>query len=183
MEGGLPEERVLVARVAATGDHAAFAALVRRHQSAIRGLLRRLCAGDAATADDIAQEVFMQAYRRMPTFRGDARLSSWLYRIAYNAFVSHRRKRRPEGENLDALQDHPAPSGPSMIARHDVHRAFAVLREEERAALSLTFGAELTHEEAAEILGWPLGTLKTHVNRGKAKLKKRLAAWKAEATA
>jgi RNA polymerase sigma-70 factor (ECF subfamily) len=56
-------------------------------------------------------------------------------------------------------------------ARHDLSRAFGILREEERAALALAYGQDLTHEEAADILGWPLGTLKTHVARGKERLR------------
>ena len=166
------DDAALIARVLATGDRAAFGALVRRHQSAVRGLLRRLCAGDDATADDLAQEVFLKAYRHLHRFRGDARLSSWLYRIAYTTFISHARARRaPE---VPA----PAPTpGPPTLARHDLNRAFEHLRPEERAALALTYAQDLTHEEAAQILGWPVGTLKTHVHRGKEKLRRYLGAW------
>ena len=171
----------MVARVVVDGDPRAFDVLVRKHQSAVRSLLRRLCAGDVATADDLAQETFLRAYRKLPAFRGDSKLSSWLYRIAYNVFLSHRRKRsQREEESLEALDGEAAPSAPSSLARHDVNRAFEVLRDEERAVLSLTYGRELTQEEAAEILSMPLGTLKTHATRAKAKLKKRLAAWKTE---
>jgi RNA polymerase sigma-70 factor (ECF subfamily) len=166
-------DAALVARVLADDDRRAFAELVRRHQAAVRTLLRRLCAGDAARADDLAQETFLLAYRKLSTFRGDARLSTWLHRIAFNVWSAAAR-RRP-----DAAPPAPAPAAPAaeaVHARHDLARAFAVLRSEERAALALAYGEELTHEEAADILGWPLGTLKTHVSRGKEKLRRFLAA-------
>lgn len=178
------EDADLIARVVATGDHHAFSVLVRRHQSAVRSLLRRLCAGDHATADDLAQEVFLRAYQNLGGFRQDAKLSSWLYRIAYNTFLAHRRRPSRVEQSQEAMEDGPAPSGPSTIARHDVNRAFEHLREEERAALALTYGRDLSHGEAAEILGWPVGTLKTHVRQGKEKLRARLSAWSGkEATA
>jgi len=165
-------DATLVARVLAGDDRRAFAELVRRHQAAIRTLLRRLCAGDAARADDLAQEAFLRAYRRLATFRGEARFGTWLHRVAWNAWLSEAR-RRPA-----AAPDPPdPPDDPALLraeARHDLSRAFAVLREEERAALALAYGQGLTHEEAAEILGWPLGTLKTHLARGKERLRRHL---------
>ncbi len=74
----------LVARALAADDRRAFAEMVRRHQSAVRTLLRRLCRGDAALADDLAQETFVKAWRGLAGFRGGARLSTWLHRIAWN---------------------------------------------------------------------------------------------------
>lgn len=171
------EDKDLIARVVESGDHHAFSVLVRRHQSPVRALLRRLCAGDHATADDLAQEVFIRAYDNLHQFRADAKLGSWLYRIAYNTFLAHRRSPARAEEPTDVVEDGLAQSGPSTLARHDVHRAFEHLRDEERAALALTFGRDLSHQEAAEILGWPLGTLKNHVRTGKEKLRTLLSAW------
>lgn len=164
-----PTDEALVARVIAGDDRRAFAELVRRHQGAIRTLLRRLSAGDTARADDLAQETFLRAYRRLGTFRGEARFGTWLARLAYNAHASEARRRHDPGPAPD--EGAAAPLARAEAA-HDLARAFAVLREEERAALALAYGAELTHEEAAAILGWPLGTLKTHVLRGKEKLRR-----------
>jgi RNA polymerase sigma factor (sigma-70 family) len=162
-------DTALIVRVLETDDRHAFAELVRRHQSAVRALLRRL-SGDAALADDLAQETFLSAYRALAQFRGGARFSSWLYRIAYNAFVAHARK-------ATAVHEAPAASTTAMeqvLHRHDLSRALDALRPEERAAISLTYGQDVTHEEAAEILKVPLGTLKTHVLRAKDKLRARL---------
>jgi RNA polymerase sigma-70 factor (ECF subfamily) len=170
MTGPADSDTALVARVLAGDDRRAFGELVHRHQSAIRTLLRRLCAGDAARADDLAQETFLRAHRRLSSWRGQARLGTWLHRIAWNVFLSEsRRAPAPEPPPPD-----PVPNLERVEARHDLARAFSVLREEERAALALAYGADLTHEEAAGILGWPLGTLKTHLARGKEKLRRHL---------
>jgi RNA polymerase sigma factor (sigma-70 family) len=159
----------LVARALERDDRHAFAELVRRHQSAVRGLLRKL-SGDAALADDLAQETFVRAWKSLQQYQGGARLSSWLYRIAYNAFASNaRRAPMPEA---------PAPAAVTMdavVARHDLSRAMSRLKPEERTALALTYGQDITHEEAALILQWPLGTLKTHVLRGKNKLREEMS--------
>lgn len=167
----MADDAELVARVLAEDDRRAFGELVRRHQSMVRGLLRRLCAGDAARADDLAQETFLAAYRKLGTWRGGARLSTWLCAIAYRAWLSQaRRARQPEPPEAE-----PAPSAAeAAVDRHDLLRALGALREEERAALALAYGEELTHQEAAEILRCPVGTLKTHILRGKEKLRKLL---------
>ncbi|HTN52394.1 MAG TPA: sigma-70 family RNA polymerase sigma factor [Anaeromyxobacter sp.] len=169
----MADDTELVARVLASDDRRAFAELVRRHQSMVRGLLRRLCAGDAARADDLAQETFLRAYRGLHSWRGDTRLSTWLCAIAFNGWRSLAR-RAPE-----PLPPEPVPQRPGAEAcadRLDLLRALATLREEERSALALAYGQELTHEEAAEILRCPVGTLKTHILRGKEKLRRLLLA-------
>jgi RNA polymerase sigma factor (sigma-70 family) len=76
----------LVARVLVDDDQNAFGELVRRHQTKVRGLLRQLTRTDVALADDLAQETFLRAYKHIRSFRGEARFSTWLYRIAYNCF-------------------------------------------------------------------------------------------------
>jgi RNA polymerase sigma-70 factor (ECF subfamily) len=158
----------LVVRVVTHDDRNAFAELVRRNQSDVRRLLRRMT-GDDGLADDLAQETFVRAWRALPQFRGGARLSSWLYRIAYNTFLAQARKTVPE----PVAPDTEVTMEP-VLMRHDLTRALATLRPEERAALALTVSEQVTHEEAAQILDVPLGTLKTHVLRAKEKLRARL---------
>jgi RNA polymerase sigma factor (sigma-70 family) len=166
-----PSDTELVARVLAEDDRRAFAELVRRHQSSVRGLLRRLAAGDSALADDLAQQVFMTAWKKLGSWRGGAKLSTWLYRIAWNSWASQARRappvEPPPPEPVRATDD-------AVLDRRDLSRALAQLRPEERAALAVTYGQDLTHEEAAEVLGCPLGTLKTNVLRGKEKLRRLL---------
>src|SRR6185295_9792302 len=84
----------LVARVLVNDDQHAFGELVRRHQSSVRGLLRQLTRSDLTLADDLAQEAFVRAYKNIRSFRGEARFSTWLYRIAYNCFREDARKRQ-----------------------------------------------------------------------------------------
>lgn len=166
-----PSDAELCARVVSSDDRHAFAALVRRHQSAVRAVLRRLCAGDAALADDLSQETFVRAWRGLRSWRGGARFSTWLHRIAVNAWLSQARKAPPPAVLDPGVQE---PADGQVDARRDLERAFAFLRPEERIALSLAYAQDLTHEEAAEAAGWPVGTLKTHLLRGKEKLRQRL---------
>ncbi len=161
----------LIARVVARDDRHAFAELVRRHQSAVRRLLRRLT-GDAARADDLAQETFLKAYQGLAKYRGGGRFSTWLYTIAWHLFVSDVRRPRATPE---VATEHAASDSERIDARADLEKAMEVLRPEERAALALTYGQDVSHEEAAAILDCPLGTLKTHVARAKEKLRRRLA--------
>ena len=166
-----PSDAELAARVVANDDRNAFAALVRRHQSAVRSVLRRLCAGDAALADDLSQETFVRAWKGLRSWRGGARFSTWLHRIAVNAWLSQvRRAPAPVAEDPGTQ----APADGPVDARRDLERAFAILRPEERLALALAYAQDLTHEEAAEAAGWPVGTLKSHLLRGKEKLRRRL---------
>lgn len=182
----------LIARVVVQDDRHAFSELVRRHQSAVRAMLRRLTAGNHALADDLAQETFLLAYRNLRSFRQEAKFSTWLYRIATNAFFAHNRKRTEEllGDDTNALVEEE--SNPladvggdharSASLRIDMERALAVLSEGERAAIVQCYHNDLSHEEAAYVLGCPVGTVKTHILRAKQKLKTSLAAWAPERT-
>ncbi|MCX5730494.1 MAG: sigma-70 family RNA polymerase sigma factor [Deltaproteobacteria bacterium] len=167
-----PSDAELAARVVAADDRHAFAQLVRRHQSAVRSLLRRLCSGDAALADDLAQETFVRVWKGLRSWRGGARFSTWMHRIAVNVWLSQARRSAPPVP--DIAEAAPGRAG-AVEARRDLERAFAFLRPEERMALALAYAQDLTHEEAAEAAGWPLGTLKSHLLRGKEKLRQRLA--------
>jgi RNA polymerase sigma-70 factor (ECF subfamily) len=171
-----PADAELVLAVVVRDDREAFARLVRRHQSMVRSVLRRLARGDHGLADDLAQETFLLAWRNIRSFRYDARFSTWLYRIALNAWLSHARKRREV--LLDDPDDAPAPPPPEegipAADRIDLERALAELPDGERAAIAACYYADLTHEEAAEALGIPLGTVKTHILRAKARLRAKL---------
>ncbi|MEP7098893.1 MAG: sigma-70 family RNA polymerase sigma factor [Burkholderiales bacterium] len=174
------DERLWLARATA-GDRAAFAALVRLHQGRVRAQLRRLAGSDFALADDLAQESFVQAWLHLNEFRGDARFATWLYRIAYRRFLMHLRASADHTADapreVDEASHHPQPG---LSLRIDMDRALAQLPADERAALVHCYHLDLTHDEAAGVLGLPLGTLKSQVARGKARLAERLAAWAPE---
>lgn len=150
-------------------DAAAFSALVRQHQSALRGFLRRLTKGDHALADDLAQESFLEAWRKLGQFRGDSPFAAWLYAIAWSRFLmaARRRKLEPLGDE-EGEGFHPETAS---IAKLDLEKALTFLRAPERAALTLCFALGMPHEEAAAALAMPVGTLKSHVARGREKLK------------
>lgn len=169
----------LVARVLAGGDGEAFAELVRRHQPAIRRLLWRLASGNQAVADDLAQDTFLRAYRGLASYRGGS-FTAWLYRIAYNVFASAARGGKLDGPRPPDEDREGDAVAPSAALKLDLEAALARLRPEERAAVALTLGHDVTHEDAARILGWPLGTLKSHVARGRDKLMHMLSGWKDE---
>ncbi len=168
----------LVTRVLVDDDQHAFGELVRRHQSSVRGLLRQLTRTDAALADDLAQEAFVRAYRNIRSFRGEARFSTWLYRIAYNCFREHARRRKEfVGIDEEQLQDEHDPHVVDPGLRHDLMHALNLLPLHERTAVVLCCQNGLSHNEAARVLDIPLGTVKTNVLRGREKLKRTLAAW------
>ncbi|MFN2542145.1 MAG: RNA polymerase sigma factor [Chthoniobacterales bacterium] len=169
----------LVARVIVDEDQHAFGELVRRHQSSVRGLLRQLARTDTALADDLAQETFIRAYKNVRSFRGEARFSTWLYRIAYNCFREHARRRKElVGINEDQRLAEHDPQTTDAGLRHDLMHALTSLPLQERSAVLLCCQQGLSHDEASRVLDIPLGTLKTNVLRGREKLKKMLAAWK-----
>jgi RNA polymerase sigma-70 factor, ECF subfamily len=177
----------LIARVLVQDDRHAFSELVRRHQSAVRASLRKLTAGNHALSDDLAQETFLLAYRNLRSFRQQAKFSTWLYRIAYNAFLAERRKIKetqlPDEEQAEDAAfsgETPVPMARSVALSVDLERAMAGLSEGERAAIVQCYHNDLSHEEAAFVLGCPVGTVKTHILRAKQKLKARLGAWAPE---
>jgi RNA polymerase sigma-70 factor (ECF subfamily) len=168
----------LVARVLVDDDQHAFGELVRRHQSSVRGLLRQLTRTDTALADDLSQETFLRAYKNIRTFRGEARFSTWLYRIAYNCFRENARRRKElVGIDEQQLQSEHDPKVADPALKHDLMYALNLLPLPERSAVLLCCQNGLSHQEAARVLDIPLGTVKTNVLRGREKLKRSLAAW------
>lgn len=169
-------DSALVLAIVGHDDRNAFARLVGRHQSMVRSVLRRLTRGDHGLADDLAQETFLLAWRNLRSFRFDARFSTWLYRIAFNAWLTEVRKRREVllADEETAPGPEEGTQDPHAAERIDLERALAQLSDGERAAIAACYFADLTHEEAAEAIGIPLGTVKTHILRAKAKLRAKL---------
>jgi RNA polymerase sigma-70 factor (ECF subfamily) len=162
-------DRELVARVASSGEQAAFQQLVERHQAAIRGFLGRLLTGDHAAADDLAQESFLMAYRKMHTLKSTGSFVSWLHTIAYRQFLQHIRKHARQqvmAEPPDAGYD-PRQSVDAQIL---TRRLLRYVNDEERACLTLAYAAGMSHPEISDITDLPLGTVKSHIQRGKQKL-------------
>lgn len=155
-------------RRAAAGDVAAFGFLVRQHQSPLRGYLRRLTRGNHALADDLAQETFLEAHRKIAQFQGHGSFSGWLYAIAWSRFLMETRKRKLEP--LDDMDERIAQECDPGL-KLNLEKALALLRPPQRSALTLCFALGIPHEEAAEVMKVPLGSLKSHIARGREKLK------------
>ncbi|MFI4935649.1 MAG: RNA polymerase sigma factor [Caulobacterales bacterium] len=156
------------------GSQLAFQTLVERHQGAVRSFLRRAC-DSPEDADDIAQETFLAAWSSLWRYRGSASVRSWLCAIAWKKQLSLQRSRGRERARHERLEPVAAAScGASAEARLDLDAALASLPADQRAAVALCLGGEFSHAEAAEALGLPLGTIKSHVQRGRTKLIKAL---------
>jgi RNA polymerase sigma-70 factor (ECF subfamily) len=158
---------VTLAKAARSG--AAFEALVRRHQAPLRAFLIRMT-GDAALADDLAQEALIKAYRGLDGFRGGSSFRSWLFAIAMREAAMARRKnavRRMADAQSDETDAEAAPAEFSI----DLQRALLTLTAEERAAALLCDAAGFSHAEAASVMSAPLGTVKTLVARAREKLR------------
>jgi RNA polymerase sigma factor (sigma-70 family) len=166
---------VELSTLAATGERGAFGELVRRHGSAVRGLLRRMGA-QASEADDAAQDAFLVAFERITEFRGEGTFAGWVKRIAARTYLRRLQKERRLGAfaSEDPGQE-PGEAPPDTDAAIDLDGALKTLAVPERVCVTLCFGAGLSHAEAAEALNLPLGTVKSHVKRGLEKLRARLA--------
>ena len=159
----------LITRVIANKDSHAFTQLVKKYQQNIRQFLRRITAGDWALADDLAQDTFLLAYQNLATFRGEANFTTWLHRIAYNRFLKSRQKAYVSKETgeIDLNQ---------FEYKSDVEKDVLVeqlmkgLESNERICLTLSVSAGMSHQEIVNITDMPLGTVKSHINRGKQKM-------------
>jgi RNA polymerase sigma factor (sigma-70 family) len=165
------EDEALVRGVAA-GSEIAFNRLVDRHQQAVRTFLRRLLR-DEGEAEDVAQDTFLAVWRNAGAYRGKSSVRSWLCGIAFRKAQSLRRswfRRRVRDDAWQEVRDLETGAGLSHEEAFALQQALAQLPIEQRAALALCLGGEVSHAEAAEALGLPLGTVKSHIGRGRKKM-------------
>jgi RNA polymerase sigma-70 factor (ECF subfamily) len=164
-------EEARLLRLAREGDMRAYGRLVDAHQASVRAFLRRLV-GNHADADDLAQEAFARTWEVLNRFDGASALRTFICGVAYQYWRRARRAgiRRQAREDayagLEETQVEPARLAQKLALR----RVMEDLPEDQRAALALCLGQDFSHGEAAEVLGLPLGTVKSHVTRGRAKL-------------
>jgi RNA polymerase sigma factor (sigma-70 family) len=164
-------DEVLIRRVARSDDRQAFAVLVKRYQSELRGSLRRMCRGDEARADDLAQEAFIRAYRYLRGFKGNSSFRTWLYRIALNNFLNAEKRSLAESEKIRAYADVlPRAEDENLAVQRDVQRALNQLSEPQRLMIDLNLQRGFSHREIVDITGVPLGTVKSHLQRARARL-------------
>ena len=150
--------------------------MVRAHQGCIRNFLRRLTR-ETALADDLAQISFLKAYEQRGTLRDAKAAKSWLFQIAYRCFLDHYRKEARRRDLAGGHVEDEAPEAPEGL-KIDIEAAMNSLPTECRAVVILCLAHGMSHSEAAAATDLPLGTVKSHVSRGKDKLKTFLSAYK-----
>jgi len=150
--------------------------LIRRHQSQVRNFLRKLAA-DPSDADDLAQEAFLHAWDKLQTFSGRGSFIGWLLKVAYTTFLQSKRKSKRYAEILDEV-GHVAQLESRSYTQNsdevsDLDKLLAVLTEEERAIMVMSYACGLSHREIGEATGLPVGTIKSVIFRGKEKIRTR----------
>jgi RNA polymerase sigma-70 factor (ECF subfamily) len=159
----------LAPRRARSLDADGFVELLARSDVSHRRLAFRLL-GDRDRMDDVLQEAYARAFRALPSFRGDASLETWLYRIVYNACIDDLRRRKAHEElSLEEWDERGAPL-PAPEDRLDLAAALASLPAELRAVVLLVDAEGLSYAEAAHVLGAPAGTVASRLNRARAHL-------------
>jgi RNA polymerase sigma-70 factor (ECF subfamily) len=173
------DEHALIQRCR-SGDDAAFAQLVDRYKNLVYGLVYRLAA-DRSLVDDLAQDVFLKIHRGLPYFRGEARLSTWIFRIVQNVCFEARARRPPMVSLDEAPEGRPRidPGGPDgafsdLELRDRLEKAIAKLPEQYRFLIAAHYLKGVQYEALAESLDIPLGTVKTHLYRAKRRLRELL---------
>ena len=166
----------LVARCVAARDSGAYGELVRRHQSQVRGFLRRLTR-DIEFADDLAQDCFLHAWRKIEAYTGRGSFIGWLLKIAYTTFLQSARKSKRYDEILGEVGQQRTAVGSHVTVDPDevtdVDKFLAVLGEDERAVLLLSYAYGLSHREISTATGLPVGTVKSVIFRSKEKIRER----------
>jgi RNA polymerase sigma-70 factor (ECF subfamily) len=168
----LDEEQAWI-RSSQQGDHTAFEALIARHQRMIYSLTFRMT-GSVEEAEDLSQETFIHAFRQLAGYRGEAKFSSWLYRIAINLCLNWKKSSERDQQFLKAWSQE-QPDAPHHDSRtQQVQEALLKLKPKQRAAVILTTYDGLSHGEAARLLGCSETTVSWRIYSAKAKLKKLL---------
>jgi RNA polymerase sigma factor (sigma-70 family) len=172
---------VAVVVLAMNGDDTAYGELVRRRQDTIRQLLRRLTR-EPALADDLAQQAFVQAWKSIRTLKSPAAFGAWLRKLAVNCWLQHARVKKLEpalaGETLLADEALLGGQAVSTVAeRMDLDAALATLPPQARLCVVLAYSEGMSHAEISDATAMPIGTVKSHIARGAARLREILHAY------
>ncbi len=168
----------LAARIRA-GDETAFEELYRLHATRLYNLAYRM-AGSPTDADDLLQDIFLQAYRKVGSFRGESSMGTWLYRLGMNHCLDVLRSRQARmGQQTDSLDEEnaaPAVAAPAIgaVSRIDLERAIAKLPPACRAAFLLHDVEGFGHQEVGTILGISEGTSKSQVHKARLRIRQYL---------
>ncbi len=167
-----------IINLARTGDPRAFEELVHRRQSIIRNLMRRLC-NDVTLAEDLAQQVFLKVWQSIAQLSRVNAFDGWLKRIAINTWLQYLRKNDAMRNSLEFNDTvYVPPPGSNGSVAMDLDKALLVLPEQVRTCVVLAYHEGMSHPEISEAIELPLGTVKSHINRGAKKVTEMLAAYK-----
>lgn len=164
------DDKSLIARIVYADDQHAFTTLVRKYQDPIRQFLRRLTAGERAMADDIAQETFIRIYQKLESFDGRSSFTTWAHKIAYHCFLRFKQKAHFKHEINDLEQPNLASTNSAVENDILVQQLMKSLGIEERTCITLSVSVGMSHQQISEVTSFPLGTVKSHITRGKQKL-------------
>ena len=167
------EELKLISRCVLGDDRRAFGMLVEAYQPRLRRFFMNLTLGDEYLSDDLAQETFIKAYIELRSFRGMSRFGTWLFRIGYNEFYSHKRSEHATSGLEQAPERAASPIDSSEISM-DVKTAMAQLSEIERTVVTLFYIDDMPVKQIATITGLNQSTLRSHLHRAKEKMAKTL---------
>ena len=152
-----------------------FITEVREQQEPLRRFLLALCNGDSALADDIAQDALVRAYVASGSFLGLAKFSTWLFRIAYNCYIDHCRKARPDETPIENAIAVPSDEASDKNFRYQqLYQALEKLPEKEKAAIALFYFEDRSIKEISVILDMPQGTVKYQLSMGRTHLKQHI---------
>ncbi len=168
------DDHQLISRVVSAQDTAAFGELVRRHQSQVRNFLRKL-SGDMTLADDLAQDSFMHAWDKLHTFSGRGSFIGWLLKIAYTTFLQSKRRSKRYREVMEEVGQSARATGRhhSLPADEvtDLDKLLAVLDDNERAVMVMSYACGLSHREISDATRMPVGTVKSVIFRAKERIR------------
>ncbi len=161
----------LVAQVVVFKNTRAFDQLVKKYQSPIRRFFLNQTCGDSELSDDLAQDTFIKAYTNITSFQNLSSFSTWLYRIAYNVFYDYIRSRKDtsdlDSHEVDAMN---STEQVNIGQQMDIYQALKRLKEAERTCITLFYMEDVSIDKISLITGYPVGTVKSHLSRGKDKL-------------
>lgn len=166
------EELSLITRCIAGDDRNAFGQLVVAYEAGLRRFLLNLTLGDQALSEDLSQEAFLKAYLSIRQFKGIASFKTWLYRIAYNEFLSYHRQHHEDSLNENSYNSPSFSPQNATEAKIDIQTMLKELNETERTCVLLFYLEDYPIKKISKITTLSEGTIKSHLSRAKTKMKK-----------
>ncbi len=160
----------LITQVLLLKNTRAFDKLVQKYQSDLRRFFLNHTRGDKMLSDDLAQETFLKAYMYLKTFNRRASFSTWLHSIAYNTLCDWWRSHRDPEQQIDSVKELQTTNTNQTNLTTDLYSALDILSDQERTCVTLFYMEDISINDISKITGMPVGTIKSHLSRGRSKL-------------